>query len=189
MTTICSCIYPKWVIDEMGTEYFAVPTEVAQELGIQRHETDLILTINYNGEGISTDGKGIDFIAVPFDAIEDRQIYVPDTEVIEQEVDGIVRLYMVVMWKEPIDEYVKKYDVRGHIFVAGCEPSHLKENEEGKLQCDEKSIFITMHPIDEWVDHHIVELGIGQYTKQSKKQQSKKQDTKVSTKHQTRHLA
>jgi hypothetical protein len=74
----------------------------------------------------------------------------PDMEVVETEsLTGIIGTYMKVTWQEP-HSGTKKYDVRGHIVVAGC--------PEDAQKCDVKSIYEVYHPIDEWISDHIIEL-------------------------------
>lgn len=105
------------------------------------------------------DGKGTEYLSMPIEVIKEGDILVPDMDYIETEgLDGIIRGYMKITWKKPAHNNVKKYDVVGHIVVAGCEPSEMIL-EDGKAQCDEKSIYEVYHPIEEWVEKHIIELG------------------------------
>lgn len=65
--------------------------------------------------------------------------------------------------KEKVVDYIKPYDVRGHIVYAGCEfESTTKEIDRfGKevLQCENgKNIYIVLHQIDEWISWHTVGL-------------------------------
>lgn len=179
MTVICACNYPVWLYDKNNEEFFAIPVDVANEKGIQ-HRPDL-------GDfeiDINRDGQDIKFLAIPMKTISDktrsRELglgdgtdIIPEIEMVDHETvlsDGssIVRQFMKVVWLKVTDEFVKKYDVRGHIFVAGCKPSEIiKEKEfddlEGKekevLHCSEKGIFVVLHPIDEFLEKHIVDLG------------------------------
>lgn len=98
------------------------------------------------------DGKEIQFLGMPLDVIGEGNGFdnLPDTEVVETEsLTGIIGQYMKVTWQDP-PESAKKYDVVGHIVVAGC--------PEEDLQCDTKNIYVVYHPISEWIDEHIVEL-------------------------------
>jgi hypothetical protein len=54
---------------------------------------------------------------------------------------------------------MKKYDVVGHVVFAGCELSEASKGEDGILACDEKSIFKVLHPAEEWIEKHVIELG------------------------------
>lgn len=101
------------------------------------------------------DGKEIEYFAMPIETIQDGSggfddSSLPDMEVVEAEsLTGIIGTYMKVVWKEP-HSGTSKYDVHGHVVVAGC--------PEDALECDAKNIYVVYHPIEEWIDHHIVEL-------------------------------
>jgi hypothetical protein len=168
MTIICACNYPVWLYDKNNKEYFSIPFEVAEGKGIQYRPDlgDLEIVIN-------RDSQDIKFLAIPMSTIEERglQSEIPEIEMVDHETnlsDGtaIVRQFMKIVWLKISDESTKKYDVRGHIFIAGCKPSDMiKEKEldlEGKekevLHCSEKGIFVVLHPIDEFLEKHIVEL-------------------------------
>lgn len=99
----------------------------------------------------SRDGKDTEYLSMPLEVIGDSGFdNIPDMEVVETEsLTGIIGSYMKITWQEP-PSTAKKYDVQGHIVVAGC--------PEEALQCDAKSIFVVYHPISEWIDGHIVEL-------------------------------
>ena len=99
----------------------------------------------------SRDGKDVTYLSMPVEIIVDGYFdTIPDMEVVETEsLTGITGYYMKVTWKEP-PFTAKKYDVRGHIVVAGC--------PEEALQCDSKNIYVCYHPLEEWIDGHIVEL-------------------------------
>lgn len=96
---------------------------------------------------------------MPIETIENGEVSIPDIEYQETEgLDGIVRGYMSVTWKPVQDgDVVKKYDVAGHVVTAGCQLEEATK-EDGKLVCDTKSIYVVLHPIEEWIDHHIIEL-------------------------------
>ena len=100
------------------------------------------------------DGIEIEFFALPIETIKDGFGFgdtLPDMEVVDAEsLTGIIGTYMKVVWKEP-HSGTKKYDVQGHIVVAGC--------SEDALECDVKNIYEVYHPIDEWIEYHIIELG------------------------------
>lgn len=99
-------------------------------------------------------GQNIEYLALPTEVIHGEmggEPFEPIMDTYETEgLDGIIRLYMAVVWKEPDHDGIKKYDVKGHIVYAGCS---LED-----LQCDTKSIYAVLHPIDEWLSHHIIEL-------------------------------
>lgn len=103
------------------------------------------------------DGKEIEYFAMPIVTIQDEgrgfdNSSLPDMEVVETEsLTGIFGQYMKVTWQEPHDGAIlKKYDVHGHIVTAGC--------PEYALQCDAKNIYEVYHPMEEWIEFHIVEL-------------------------------
>lgn len=165
---ICACNYPIWLYDKNDEEYFAIPVEVANEKGIEhRYDLgDLEIVIN-------RDGQDIKFLAIPMKTISERGLEseIPEIEMVDHDSilsDGsiIVRQFMKVGTSKITDEFVKKYDVRGHIFIAGCKPSEMVKEKEfdyfGKekevLRCSEKGIFTVFHPIDEFLEKHIVEL-------------------------------
>lgn len=122
----------------------------------------------------------IEYLVIPYELIDSEEgraileyygIVIPDIEVIEHEsLNGIVGLYAGIIWQGPtrdesgkIIDYIKPYDVRAHIVYAGCElSSTIKETNKytGKegLQCTEKGIYIVLHPLKEWNEHH--EVGI-----------------------------
>lgn len=108
------------------------------------------------------DGQDVEYLAMPLEVIEGGELPVPDIDTIETEgLDGIVRYYVSVTWK-PVtpDMHLKKYDVVGHVVTAGCELSETIQGEDG-LQCDSKSIYVVLHPIEEWVEKHIIEISPG----------------------------
>ena len=107
------------------------------------------------------DGKGIEYLAMPVEVIKDGDIRVPEIDHEETEgLDGVIRNYISVTWQEIKDGMVmKKYDVVGHVVFAGCELSEASKGKDGILACDEKSILKVLHPAEEWVEKHVVELG------------------------------
>ncbi|MDD3474353.1 MAG: hypothetical protein PHP08_00435 [Candidatus Dojkabacteria bacterium] len=103
------------------------------------------------------DNDEIEYIAFPRDYIEDvdGEIDVPEFEEIEEEgFDGKRHKYMAVLFQDPEDAYTKKYDVAEHIVVAGC---HV-ETDGKKMKCKKKELFIVLHPIQEWEEHHMVKI-------------------------------
>lgn len=106
------------------------------------------------------DGNDVEYLAMPVEVIKDGDIPVPDIDVQETEgLDGITRYYVVVKWQQiKPGMHVKKYDVVGHIVEAGCELSETEKGEDGHLQCTSKNIYTVYHPIEEWIDKHVVEL-------------------------------
>lgn len=107
------------------------------------------------------DGMNIEYLAMPVEVIKDGDIRVPDIDHEEAKgFDGVTRDYISVKWQEIKDGMVmKKYDVVGHIVYAGCEPSETSKEEDGTLVCIDKSIFTVLHPAEEWVEKHVIELG------------------------------
>lgn len=106
------------------------------------------------------DGLGIEYLAMPIEVIKDGDIRVPEIDHEEaQGFDGITRDYIKVKWQETKDDMVmKKYDVVGHIVFAGCEPSDTSKEKDGTLVCNDKSIFVVLHPAEEWMTKHVIEL-------------------------------
>lgn len=175
MTSICACNYPIWIYDSGGKEYFALPVEIAEDIGIrtQKELGDLEVTIN-------RDEQDIKFLAIPFKDIAERGVDIPDIEIIDNESDGVIKQFMkVTIIKVGKGTYTKKYDVRGHIFVAGCEFSEtIKSSDKSEAQsterseverapdesrgeapkCADKLVYEILHPIDEFIEKHIVDL-------------------------------
>lgn len=168
MTVICACNYPIWLYDKNNEEYFSIPVDVAKEKGIEYRPDlgDLEIVIN-------RDEQDFKFLAIPMKTISERGLesIIPEIEVVDHESilsDGstIVRQFVKVVWTKITDEIVKKYDVKGHIFIAGCKSSEMVKEKEfdyfGKenevLRCSDKGIFVVLHPIDEVLEKHIVEL-------------------------------
>lgn len=102
------------------------------------------------------EGKVIEFLALPIEVIRNEMGGEPFEPVIDdvfheiEGSDGIIRQYVKVTWKEPDHDSIKKYDVAGHIIQAGC--------PESDLQCETKNIYAVWHPLDEWIEYHIVKL-------------------------------
>lgn len=174
MTVICACNYPIWLYDKNNKEYFSIPVDIAKEKGIEYRPDlgDLEIVIN-------RDGQDIKFLAIPMETMSESSSsrglesdIIPEIEMVDHESilsDGptIVRQFMKVTWLKITDEFTKEYDVRGHIFIAGCKPfdmvkekefNHLEGEEKDVLRCSEKGIFVVLHPIDEFLDKHIIEL-------------------------------
>lgn len=102
----------------------------------------------------------VEYLAMPLEVIEKGELPVPEIDTVETEgLDGITRYYISVTWK-PVtpDMHVKKYDVVGHVVTAGCDLSEATKGEDGHLQCDSKSIYVVLHPIEEWIEKHIIEI-------------------------------
>ena len=99
-------------------------------------------------------GKAIEYLAIPTEVIRNDmggEPFEPVINTVETEgLDHVIRMYMAVVWKEPDHDGIKAYDVAGHIVYAGCSLENL--------QCDTKSIYVVLHPIDDWLSHHIIEL-------------------------------
>lgn len=106
------------------------------------------------------DGQEIEYIAMPIDVIKGGGLSIPDIDFEETEgPDGIIRDYISVKWRTVKQgDVVKKYDVAGHIVTAGCEFSETSKGEDGKFVCDEKSIYVVLHPADEWLDQHVLSV-------------------------------
>ncbi len=102
----------------------------------------------------------IEYLAMPLEVIEGGDMPVPDIEVQNTEgLDDIVRQYVAVKWKDITpDLHIKKYDVVGHVVFAGCEVSETLKGEDGGLKCDAKSIYMVLHPFEEWIENHMIEI-------------------------------
>ena len=128
------------------------------------------------------DGKGIEYFAMPIEAIKGGDMPIPDIDYEETKgLDGITRGYISVTWQKVKDsDIVKKYDVVSHVVTAGCQLEEASKGEDtclangvctitdvkdGKLTCDEKNIYVVLHPVTEWVEQHIVELSPLEATK------------------------
>lgn len=158
---ICVCKFPIWMYDKDNREYFALPVEIADERGIQRTISDIEVTVKI-------DGQDVKFLAIPFDTVAERDIDIPEIEMVEHDIpiglagsDFITKNFVKLIWKKPTDEFTKKYEVQGHIVVAGCKHSEtIKVDEEGteKLKCTEKEIFSVLHPADEFLNQHIMDI-------------------------------
>jgi hypothetical protein len=99
------------------------------------------------------EGSDVEYFSLPFQVISDEmegEPFVPEMEVVKTEsLTGIIGTYMKVTWKKA-PSWAKKYDITGHIVLAGC--------PEDARKCDVKSIFEVYHPIDEWIQEHVIEL-------------------------------
>jgi len=174
--TDCACNYPVWLYDKNDEEYYALPVNVANDKGIVRRPDlgDFEIVIN-------RDGQDIIFLAMPMKTLNSSsrgrdpefriEDIIPESKMVDHEVmlsDGttIVKQFMKLIWVPTTDEFLKKYDVKGHIFVAGCKPSGLVKEKitdlEGKevevLKCSEKGIYSVLHPLDDYLEKHILEL-------------------------------
>lgn len=163
---ICVCKFPIWMYDKDNKEYFAIPVEVAEERGIQRIESDIEVIVKI-------DDQDVKFLAIPFETASKRGIEIPEIEIVDHDIpigllgkDFITKQFVKLKWKKiDPDSYTKKYDIREHIVVAGCKLSDtLKEFDESekkeKLKCTEKEIFDVLHPIDEFLNQHFMEIEI-----------------------------
>lgn len=106
------------------------------------------------------DGNSIEYIAMPIEVIKDGDIPVPDIGYEEVEgSDGITKSYIAVKWQKIRDgDVVRKYDIVGHIVTAGCQLEDASKGDDGKMACSEKSIYTVLHPAEEWVEQHVIEL-------------------------------
>jgi len=106
------------------------------------------------------DNQEIEYLAMPLEVIDGGILPIPDINAQETEgLDGITRKYIAVQWhKLTPDLHTKKYDVAGHVVIAGCEFSEASKGEDGHLKCDSKSIYVVLHPLEEWVQQHMIEI-------------------------------
>jgi hypothetical protein len=155
--------------DKDNKEYFAIPVEVAEERGIQRAESDIEVVVK-------VDDQDVKFLAIPFETARVRGIEIPEIDIVDHDIpigllgkDFITKQFVKVKWHKLNDklndEYTKKYDIREHIVVAGCKHSDALKNKEfdelegkEKLHCTEKEVFSVLHPIDEFLNQHIMEI-------------------------------
>lgn len=137
----CPCLYPL-VIKRGGKYYLAFPedeTDIIEKLGrysfIEAKGTD--------------DGNEIKYLAYP----EDHVIKILKLEIDIKKYQGDD--YVAVKYKdiESID-HIKEYFTNDHLVLAGC---RAPVEMEGKhLKCEYKEIYMSLHPIDEWTDHHVI---------------------------------
>jgi hypothetical protein len=164
--------------DKDNKEYFALPIDVVKERGIQIEKG---VENGLNGDleiDVEIEGKPVKFLAIPFDTVKRRHIEIPEIEIVDHDIpiglkgDYITKQFTKVTWKKVTDEFTKKYDIKGHIVIAGCKPSETVKtgDEEGKdkdgeekfqhqkLQCTEKEIFSVLHPMEEFLEDHIGDI-------------------------------
>lgn len=90
------------------------------------------------------------FYGIPLDVITDVGTEPPEMEIVDKvSPSGIKGKYMKVTWLEP-HSATSEHEVIDHIVVAGC--------EEGVELCDDKSVYIVYHPIEEWYARHVIEV-------------------------------
>lgn len=101
-------------------------------------------------------GDKVEYMSIPEDVFDEMGcIRMPELEVIEEEgFDGKLHKYMGVIWKDPKDATTKKYDVNDHIVIAGCDGVV----DGKKMSCKKKELYVVLHPIEEWKEHHIVKI-------------------------------
>lgn len=158
---ICICHYPKWVYDKYDKEYYAMPLSILERSGVKKQKGDIEFSLEL-------DEKIVKFLAVPFDEnFGKRGIPVPDVEMVYHDVavghDIISKQFMQLTWEKLNDKHYKKYDVKSHFVLAGCETSDTSkvfDELEGKeiLMCENKEVYKALHPIDEFLGQHILEL-------------------------------
>ncbi len=102
------------------------------------------------------DGDYLSYISIPEEVLEDEGgVDNPEFEEVKEEgFDGKIHDYMAVIWRNPKNATTKKYDVNEHIVIAGCEAS----TDGKKMKCKKKELYMVLHPIQEWTDHHIVKI-------------------------------
>jgi len=104
------------------------------------------------------DGSIVEYIALPTELVKGGDMPVPSIDIVDTEgVDGVKRKYAAVQWQELNHTNVKEYEVSGHTVIVGCESSAVSM-QDGEMKCDSKSMYIVLHPFDEWVDNHFVQL-------------------------------
>lgn len=158
---ICICNYPKWVYDKYDKEYYAMPLSILDQSGVKKQKGDIEFPLEL-------DGNIVKFLAVPFTEVGNRGIPVPDIEAIYHDVsvgnDIISKQFMELTWQNLDGKHYKKYDIKNHLILAGCEASETSkqfDELEGKevLVCtNKKEIYKALHPIDEFLEKHILEL-------------------------------
>lgn len=100
------------------------------------------------------DGDRLRYIFVKEDKIDGQFNKPVDIDVVER--DG--KDFVAVMWKRPTHyDSIKMYEVNGHFVYAGCSVDEATI-KNGKMKCEEKDLYIVLHPIREWADEHIVDI-------------------------------
>lgn len=160
---ICICHYPVWAYDKYNNEWYGLPAIILERMGITKQKGDIEFILE-------RDGVNVNFIAVPFSEVGTRGIPVPENDIVYHDVkignDIVSKQFTKLTWQKPDGKHFKKYEVRDHYAVAGCEPSETyRESEydnEGKekevLKCVNKDVFEVLHPIDEFINMHVLEL-------------------------------
>lgn len=96
------------------------------------------------------DGEEIEYLSIPIEDLEEHGVEIPEFE----EVKENGKSFMAVMWADPKNATTKKYEVNDHIVVMGCEG----KIKNGKVQCKKKELYVVLHPMSEWIEHHIVNI-------------------------------
>lgn len=87
---------------------------------------------------------------------EDEELRKPlDIDIVDGE-EG--EHFVAVLWRNITgDDHIKEYEVNGHLVFVGCS-SEEAMSKNGKFYCGDKDLFLVLHPIDEWLQDHIIEV-------------------------------
>ena len=146
----CPCLYPLVIVKggkKKGKYFLAFPDD----------ETDYIKKLEADGTKPSfietketEDGDGVKYLAYPEEHVQ-KALGKLDIDV--QKFEG--KDYVGVNYK-PIEssDHIKQYLTNEHTIFAGCN-TPVKVGDHG-LKCESKEIYLSLHPIDEWTDHHVI---------------------------------
>ncbi len=142
----CPCLYPL-VIVKNGKYYLAFPDD----------ETDIIEKLEAGVTKPSfieikktDDGDSVRYLAYPEEHVQ-KMLGKLDIEV--QKFEG--NDYVGVKYKDiASSDLMKQYLTNEHTIFAGCS-APVKVGDKG-LKCESKEIYLSLHPIDEWTDHHVI---------------------------------
>lgn len=145
----CPCLYPL-VIVKNGKYYLAFPddeTDIIEKLEADRTKPSFIETKK------TDDGDSVKYLAFPEEHVQ-NMLGKLDIEV--QKFEG--NDYVGVKYKDiASSDLMKQYLTNEHTIFAGCS-APVKVGDKG-LKCESKEIYLSLHPIDEWTDHHVIYKG------------------------------
>lgn len=125
-------------------------------------ETDIIEKIEADGtkpsftETKKTDGEySVNYLAYPEDHVQ-KMLGKLDIDI--QKFEG--NDYVGVNYKDiESSDLMKRYLTNEHTIFAGC-GAPVKVGDQG-LKCESKEIYLSLHPLDEWTDHHFIDKDRG----------------------------
>jgi hypothetical protein len=142
----CPCLYPLVIVK--GKKYY---------LAFPDDETDYIDKLESDGTKPSfteikntDDGDSVKYLAYPEKHV---QKVLGKLDINLQKFEG--NDYIAVNYKTiESSDHMKQYLTNEHIVFAGCS-SPVKVGAHG-LKCDSKEIYLSLHPINEWTEHHVI---------------------------------